>query len=334
MDPQTLAFYASNAATMAQRYEAASSPMERYFAAAFMPGARVLDIGCGSGRDAARLMAHGYDAYGIEPVAAFREAAVTAHPELAGRIEDGALPQTGPAFGGGFDGVMCTAVLMHLQDTDLLDAALAIRRLLKPRGRLLLSIPASRSDVRDDHRDEGGRLFSPYTADEISLLFERLGFAPIGRWDTEDVLKRSGTSWRSPGNEQRRIRQEDSHRRQIGAAYGTVQERDQSGGKEGACKESRRQEGPTFQQHRESGVVVTYIAEKEAGYTPEVGCDLGPNRAEVQGNETFTGGRSASNLRQGLRACGQVAHESQEQADPRGPSEGSGQVADRWRQSR
>lgn len=195
MDPKTLAFYANNAGDIAQRYESVASPVERYFAAAFTPGARVLDIGCGSGRDLARLLDCGFEAYGIEPVQALREAAVAAHPELSGRIIDGALPQTGEAFAGDFDGILCSAVLMHLPDTDLLDAALAIRRLLKPNGRLLLSIPASRSDVLAGNRDEGGRLFSPYAADEISLLFERLGFAPIGRWTSADALGRSDASW-------------------------------------------------------------------------------------------------------------------------------------------
>lgn len=195
MDPQTLAFYTGHAAEIARRYESVASPVERYFAQAFTPGARVLDVGCGSGRDAARLLASGYDAYGIEPVEALRLAAVAVHPELAGRIGEGGLPRTGDAFGGEFDGILCSAVLMHVPDTDLLDAALAIRRLLKPGGRLLLSIPASRGDLLSGDRDANGRLFAPYSADEVSLLLERLGFVLISRWESDDVLGRSGTSW-------------------------------------------------------------------------------------------------------------------------------------------
>lgn len=216
MDSKTLAFYADNAADIARRYESVASPVERYFDTAFTLGARVLDVGCGSGRDAARLLARGYDAYGIEPVGALREAAVAAHPQLTGRIREGALPRTGDAFGGEFDGILCTAVLMHVPDTDLLDAALAIRRLLKPGGRLLLSIPASRGDLLSGNRDANGRLFSPYSADEVSLLLERLGFAPISRWDSDDVLGRSGICWttllmeRRSGGQQRPIDQIES----------------------------------------------------------------------------------------------------------------------------
>ncbi len=195
MDPRTLAFYTDHAADIARRYESVVSPVERYFAQAFTPGARVLDVGCGSGRDAARLLASGYDAYGIEPVEALRQAAVAVHPELAGRIGEGGLPRTGDAFGGEFDGILCSAVLMHVPDTDLLDAALAIRQLLKSGGRLLLSIPASRGDLLSGDRDANGRLFAPYSADEVSLLLERLGFVLISRWESDDALGRSGTSW-------------------------------------------------------------------------------------------------------------------------------------------
>ena len=216
MDPNTLAYYTENATEIARRYESVVSPVERYFALAFTLGARVLDVGCGSGRDASRLLCSGYDAYGIEPVEALRHAAMAAHPELAGRIGEGGLPRTGDAFGGEFDGILCSAVLMHVPETDLLDAALAIRQLLKPGGRLLLSIPASRGDLLSGDRDTNGRLFSPYSADEISLLLERLGFAPISRWESEDVLGRSGTSWttllleRRSGAQQRPIDQIES----------------------------------------------------------------------------------------------------------------------------
>lgn len=74
-------------------------------------------------------------------------------------------------------------------------AVLSLRSLLVNRGRLLLSLPASRGDPLVDHRDADGRLFTPYTPEEVSLLFERFGFRAIGQWSTEDSLARQGTSW-------------------------------------------------------------------------------------------------------------------------------------------
>jgi hypothetical protein len=101
----------------------------------------------------------------------------------------------GTPHGGNFDGILCSAVLMHLSEADLFDSAFALRGLLKKGGRLLLSLPRDRNDIHADGRDVNGRLFSPYTAEYVQLLFERLGFQLIGRWETEDALYRPGTSW-------------------------------------------------------------------------------------------------------------------------------------------
>ncbi|KPF60020.1 methyltransferase type 11 [beta proteobacterium AAP51] len=195
MDPKTAEFYDRHAADLAARYESAPSPVEPYYSLAFPAGSRVLDVGAGSGRDLAALIKAGYDGHGVEPSDGLHKAAVAAHPELNGRLIGGALPAIGIPFGGGFDGIVCCAVLMHLPEAELFDSALALRSLLKPHGRLLMSIPAARTDVGKDSRDEGGRLFQPYVPEELQLLFERLGFHLIGRWDTGDVLQRAGTHW-------------------------------------------------------------------------------------------------------------------------------------------
>ena len=57
-------------------------PLMPYFPMAFLPGSRVLDVGCGSGRDVKALLKQGYDAHGVEPVAAMREMAIAHSPEL------------------------------------------------------------------------------------------------------------------------------------------------------------------------------------------------------------------------------------------------------------
>lgn len=195
MDAKTAAFYDQHAAEIAARYESAPSPVERYFPLAFPAGSRVLDVGAGSGRDLAALLRAGYDGRGVEPSAGLRQAAVTAHPELADRLVEGALPAIGVPFGGAFDGILCCAVLMHLPKVELFDASLALRQLLKPNGRILMSIPTARTDVGPDSRDSEGRLFAPHAPDDLQLLFERLAFKLVGRWDTDDVLNRAGTRW-------------------------------------------------------------------------------------------------------------------------------------------
>lgn len=195
IDPATAAYYARDASDVVARYEAAPSPLAPYLAAAFAEGARILDIGIGSGRDLALMLARGYDAWGVEPVAELAALAAQRHPELAGRIAAGALPPIGRPFGGGFDGIVCSAVLMHVPEADLFDAAFALRGLLKPHGRLVGSLPLARGDVGEDRRDAQGRLFEAYAPDYLQLLFERIGFRQIGRWDSADALARADTRW-------------------------------------------------------------------------------------------------------------------------------------------
>jgi SAM-dependent methyltransferase len=195
VDAATAEFYSRQASEIAARYESVASPVARFFGTAFATGSRVLDVGAGSGRDLGELLASGYDAYGVEPSEALAALAVVHHPELTGRIARGALPQIGEPFGGGFDGILCSAVLMHVPEADLFDTVFALRQLLRPHGRLLLSLPLSRGDVDGNERGIDGRLFTNYAPEYLQLLLERVGFQQIGRWDGEDALARAGTRW-------------------------------------------------------------------------------------------------------------------------------------------
>jgi SAM-dependent methyltransferase len=195
MDAATVGFYANHAPDVVRRYEAVGSPVVRFFGTAFASGCRVLDVGAGSGRDLAALISLGYDAYGAEPVEAMAAGAIGSHPQLAGRIANVGLPSIGEPFGGRFDGILCSAVLMHVPEGDLFDTAFALRSLLRNHGRLLISLPLSRGDVGASERGVDGRLFKSYAPEYLQLLFERLGFQQIGRWETEDALARAGISW-------------------------------------------------------------------------------------------------------------------------------------------
>lgn len=51
------------------RYESVTSSVARHYAVALPAASRVVDVGAGSGRDLAALLAAGHEAYGVEPSA-------------------------------------------------------------------------------------------------------------------------------------------------------------------------------------------------------------------------------------------------------------------------
>jgi hypothetical protein len=133
----------------------------------------------------------GSKAYGVKPSEAMRAEALEAPPRARGTPRLRCRAGARPAFGGGFDGVLCSAVLMHLAEAELFDAAFALRDLLRPHGRLLVSLPLARTDVGSDNRDGAGAALHALGAGPGQLLFERLGFIQIGRWDDDDALGRT-----------------------------------------------------------------------------------------------------------------------------------------------
>ncbi len=197
MDQSTINFYKDNAKQVAERYESVVNDLSKHFADAFNTGQKVLDIGCGSGRDLAVLYKLGYDCYGIDPTPQFVEIAQEIHPELKDRIVQGALPDLSVPFEGEFDGVLCSAVLMHIEVGQLPSAAQAIKTCLKVGGRLLFSVPSKRLDVVTENRDQNGRLFIPNQADRLKSIFEDLGFRTVSSWDNTDSMGRDAVAWES-----------------------------------------------------------------------------------------------------------------------------------------
>jgi 2-polyprenyl-6-hydroxyphenyl methylase/3-demethylubiquinone-9 3-methyltransferase len=100
-------------------------------------GQRVLDLGCGAGRFLRALSEAGADAVGVELAEAAAERARANAPGTDVRLvePDGSLP----LGHGEIDLVWCSEVLEHVADTA--HALLEVRRVLRPGGRLLVTVP-------------------------------------------------------------------------------------------------------------------------------------------------------------------------------------------------
>jgi len=197
MDRGTSIFYSRYARELQvhPQAESARSAMSAWFPRAFAQGARVLDIGCGSGRDLVALLAQGCDAYGVEPHAGMREAAVQVHPALATRIAAGSLPDLSPPFGTQFDGLVCSAVLMHVAPPELPATLDTLCHLLAARGRLLVGVPSMARERLSDGRDEDGRAFANHDPARLEAALSARGLQLLGGEDIDTVLATTGTRW-------------------------------------------------------------------------------------------------------------------------------------------
>lgn len=196
MDSQTLRYYDSHADEVALRYEAAAPGISSLFPFVFERGERVLEIGAGSGRDAARLLELGVEVEAVEPSAELRRHAVAAHLELQGKLSGGFLPGGLPSeIQPKYDGILLSAVIMHIPDGELFDTAFELRERIKKGGKLLVSMPIERGDVRPGaQRDDSGRLMIIRSVGQVRLLFERLGFELENEWKSADSEAR-GFLW-------------------------------------------------------------------------------------------------------------------------------------------
>lgn len=196
MDPRTVNAYDAQAAAFAARYASADvSAFHRLLLAHLPPAARVLEIGCGSGRDAAFLASHGFRVVATDPSAAMLAAFQSAiSPNLQLACASFPLPPDHVLLADRFDAVVAMAVVMHIPDADLFEFAYQVRQMLAPGGTVILSTSEGR-EVDAESRDAQGRLFRERPPAELVLLFERLGFRLVHRDDNADGLGRSGLRW-------------------------------------------------------------------------------------------------------------------------------------------
>lgn len=150
------------------------------------PGARVLDVGCGTGANGPALAAGGRFVVGLDASAVPLGLAGTGERGHAARLRGDALRL--PFADGAFDLVVALDVLEHLDDDR--DAARELRRVLRPGGALIVFVPALELlwGLQDDvshHRRRYGRAElrallggAGFTVRRLTF-FNSLLFAPI-----------------------------------------------------------------------------------------------------------------------------------------------------------
>ncbi len=92
MDNQTNSYYEDNADHLAAKYDLAKTAKFKSFAQNLPLGGSLLDIGCGSGRDAAWFQTQGYTVTAMDASLNFIKYVGKYHPELKPRLLHASLP--------------------------------------------------------------------------------------------------------------------------------------------------------------------------------------------------------------------------------------------------
>jgi SAM-dependent methyltransferase len=178
----------------AETYEALGFEEIHRDAIPFLPASPglLLDIGAGSGRDAAWFAKRGWEVVAVEPAAAMRRMATTLHPEPAIRWLDDRLPALAGVhrLGLAFDLVWLSGVWMHVPPEDRARAMRKLATLLKPGGRIMLTL--RHGPAPDD------RPMWPVDAHEVERLGLDHGLAlRVATERAEDRQGRADVRWQT-----------------------------------------------------------------------------------------------------------------------------------------
>lgn len=184
--------YTEDAAAMTVRYERLTLEQVHGDALSLFPKppASVLDIGAGTGRDAAALAARGHKVVvAVEPTKDLREHGQKVHAAHKIKWLDDSLPDLDKVFDldRRFDLVLLTAVWMHLDKEQRRMAMPGVASLISPGGRLVLTL-------RHGPVSEGRRMFEVTAAETIALADEQ-GLRLLYNGTRDDMQGRADVSW-------------------------------------------------------------------------------------------------------------------------------------------
>lgn len=175
-DPATLAFYAAEAPDYAASGPGGIGRHLDPFLERLPPAALVLELGCGSGRDAAHMEALGFR---VEPTDGVPEMAAQAEARLGRPVRVMRFDELDAEAH--YDGIVAAYSLLHVPRTGLGDVLARIWRALKPGGWHVATFKTGASEGRD----RLGRYYNYPSEAEL-----RTFYAAAGDWS--DVATETG----------------------------------------------------------------------------------------------------------------------------------------------
>jgi SAM-dependent methyltransferase len=167
-DPATLAFYAAEAPDYAARSPGGIGRHLEGFLERLAPGATILELGCGSGRDAEQMEARGFV---VEPTDGVREMATQAEARLGREVRVMRFDELEAIER--YDGVVAAYSLLHVPRAGLTAVLGRVWRALKPGGWHV----ATYKTAGGEGRDRLGRYYNYLSEEEL-----RAFYAAAGTW--------------------------------------------------------------------------------------------------------------------------------------------------------
>jgi 2-polyprenyl-3-methyl-5-hydroxy-6-metoxy-1,4-benzoquinol methylase len=147
---KTIDFYSTNSLSFFEQYQSITTADVFGSAINLFPvkPSFILDIGSGSGRDAAWMAQQGHIVTAVEPAANMRKQAAVLHRQQPIQWIDDRLPELSSINRpqSGFDFILISAVWMHLTPDDRLIALQRLASLISDEGTILISLRHGPSD--------------------------------------------------------------------------------------------------------------------------------------------------------------------------------------------
>jgi SAM-dependent methyltransferase len=161
-DAATLRFYADEARAYAARGRDGLNWRLDAFLGALAPGARILELGCGDGRDSETMLARGFD---VDPTDGCGAMAREAEARLGRPVRVMRFDELDAAEA--YDGVWANACLLHAPRPALPEVLSRVFEALKPGGLHVATFKAGDAEGRDSL----GRYFNYLSAEAVEAVY-------------------------------------------------------------------------------------------------------------------------------------------------------------------
>lgn len=179
---ETITYYNQNAEEYFNKtVNVAMQELYDQFEAYLKPGDKILDLGCGSGRDSRYFLSKGYDVVSVDGSKAMCNLAETYIGKKVRNITFEKLD-----YDNEFDAVWACASLVHVDIGKITDVLFRIQRSLKKKGILYASWKYGKGE-----RIENQKYYADYDEESINNLFSEASIKVAKIWISDDNLIRA-----------------------------------------------------------------------------------------------------------------------------------------------